>query len=88
MSASSATTPRTSLDMIKTPMKSSAESVVSSNTTLGDTSRASSLWRSVKRHAKEHHDSVNAAYITYYGGAVAVSTAKQQEVWQYQRRSR
>jgi hypothetical protein len=27
------------------------------------------VWQGVKKHAKEHHDSVNAAHATYYGGS-------------------
>ncbi|KAH6653195.1 hypothetical protein BKA67DRAFT_536889 [Truncatella angustata] len=27
-------------------------------------------WAAVKRHAKEHHDSVNSAYAAYYGAPV------------------
>jgi hypothetical protein len=32
-------------------------------------SNAKKAWQAVKKHAKEHHASVNAAYGTYYGGS-------------------
>ncbi|KAF1830150.1 hypothetical protein BDW02DRAFT_508279 [Decorospora gaudefroyi] len=83
MAASTATTPRTSLEMTKSPVTSSSASIGSSQDTLKKPSgKARSLWTSVKRHAKEHHEGMNAAYATYYGQSQA---GRGQEVWEYRR---
>jgi hypothetical protein len=83
MSTSTATTPRTSISDIKAPITSSS-SVYSSDSTLRESSKAKSIWSQIKRHAKEHHESVNAAYVTYYGHGQGQLYGKQ-EVWEYRR---
>jgi hypothetical protein len=47
---------------------SSEESLVEHQAPLmKTTSRGRRLWNEIKRLAKEHHESVNAAYTAYYG---------------------
>lgn len=36
------------------------------------TSSLSKAWKAVKKHAKEHHESVNGAYASYYGAGTSV----------------
>ncbi|KAJ6195984.1 hypothetical protein J3E72DRAFT_48536 [Bipolaris maydis] len=85
------TTPRTSIDKLN-PWKSlsSAISIRSSpcGSTLKEPSKTRSLWNSVKRHTREHHESVNAAYATYYGQGVCLDEhcdGRNQELWRYRR---
>ncbi|KAF2821385.1 hypothetical protein CC86DRAFT_103319 [Ophiobolus disseminans] len=80
MSYSSATTPRTSVELAKEAIVSSSSSISSSSTSA--TSKAHGIWSSIKRHAKEHHQATNAAYATYYGQG---QTRPGQEIWQYKR---
>ncbi|KAA8617795.1 hypothetical protein PtrSN002B_004736 [Pyrenophora tritici-repentis] len=70
MSNSTASTARNSIEDLKsTVTSSSAESIASfgSALTLRERSKVHGIWTSIKRHAKEHHQGVNAAYATYYG---------------------
>lgn len=57
-----------SLEFEKHP---SNESMISRSTSpfssAKPSSKAKQAWQFVKKHAKEHHRSVNAAYATYYG---------------------
>ncbi|KAH7076147.1 hypothetical protein FB567DRAFT_154700 [Paraphoma chrysanthemicola] len=78
MSLSTATTPRTSIDLAK-------DSALTTVTTTPSTSstKARSIWESIKRHAKEHHASTNAAYALYYGQGQM--RTRGQEVWEYKR---
>jgi hypothetical protein len=79
MSLSTATTPRTSVELAK---DSHAITTITS-TTSTSSSKARSIWEAVKRHAKEHHESTNAAYALYYGQGQM--RTKGQEVWEYKR---
>ena len=84
MSYSTATTPRTSIELAKEPVVSS--SAYSVNTATTSKSKVSAIWVAIKRHAKEHHEGVNAAYSAYYGSLDA--RRPQQEVWEYKRGGR
>jgi hypothetical protein len=64
---SSYISPRPSLDSQNSQKSSSSQT---------STSGMSKAWQSVKKAAKEHHQSVNATYETYYcGGLRTTSTA-------------
>jgi hypothetical protein len=80
MSYSTATTPRTSVELAKEAITSSASVTASTSSS----SKARSIWSTIKRHAKEHHDGVNAAFAAYYGQG-EVTKARQQEIWEYKR---
>ncbi|XP_014551919.1 hypothetical protein COCVIDRAFT_111625 [Bipolaris victoriae FI3] len=91
MSVSATTTPRTSTDKLN-PWKSlsSATSITSSTcgSTLKEPSKTRSLWISIKRHTREHHESLNAAYATYYGQGSHLDEhrdGRNQELWRYRR---
>ncbi|KAF3036864.1 hypothetical protein E8E11_001863 [Didymella keratinophila] len=94
--SSTATTPRSSVELAKEGLKIETVSLASSqNIGLPRKSAKSSIWTTVKRHLKEHHDSVNAVYANTYGWAGGVRArssatieereAKTQEVWRYER---
>jgi 3-isopropylmalate dehydratase len=112
--SSTATTPRSSVELAKEDYKIETTSLASSESVSASTWQMqskrsaacssaptkSSLWTAVKRHLKEHHDSVNAVYENTYGwagGVRARSSAtrsgatiehrqgKAQEVWRYER---
>lgn len=83
MSYSTATTPRTSIELAKEAIVSS--SACSVNTATPSKSKVSAIWGAIKRHAKEHHESVNAAYSVYYGAPML--SRPQQEVWEHKRKN-
>jgi hypothetical protein len=45
----------------------------SSQSSTDSTSSMSKAWKAVKKHAKEHHESVNGAYATYYGAGTSAA---------------
>jgi hypothetical protein len=82
MSYSTSTTPRTSVELAKDAIIMSSSSIKTSSTS----SKAHSIWSSIKRHAKEHHEGVNAAFAAHYGqGQGRTIAGKGQEVWEYKR---
>ena len=90
MSNSTASTARNSIQDVKPTITSSSSASFASfesAPTLRERSKVHGLWSSIKRHAKEHHEAVNAAYVTYYGLGGNVNGRKQ-EVWEYQKGGR
>jgi hypothetical protein len=85
MSLSNSTTPRTSLSLVKEPIASCSSSFTTTSSSTSS-SKGKNVWSSIKRHVKEHHDGMNAAYVAYYGGGSSV--ARKQEVWQDKRFAR
>lgn len=83
MSASTATTPRTSIDLVKTP-SISTDTLASSSSSQAYSSKAKGIWQAIKRH----HQELNCAFETYYGQGQHSSAQKQQEVWEYKRSGR
>jgi hypothetical protein len=81
MSLSTATTPRTSIDLAKDAIITSSSSIKTSSAS----SKARGIWSSIKRYAKEHHEGVNAAYAMYYGQGQERTSGRVQEVWEYKR---
>ncbi|KAH3962445.1 hypothetical protein HBH70_162130 [Parastagonospora nodorum] len=84
-SHSTATTPRTSVELAKEAFASSSSSFT---TTASSTKKSSGMWSSIKRHVKEHHEGLNGAYATYYGQGQGVQRLGKQEVWEYKRGGR
>ncbi|KAF2629432.1 hypothetical protein BU25DRAFT_409314 [Macroventuria anomochaeta] len=95
--SSTATTPRSSIELTKSAFKVHTTSIapLSIHTTQ---SKPNKIWQSVKRHVRQHHESVNAVYANYYGqgherrvmlGSDGVrrfdGQDKAQEVWVYER---
>jgi hypothetical protein len=58
--------PRSSMETSKTGFSTSTASI-SSQVSAKSPSVTKKIWTSIKQHAKEHHESVNAAYSVYYG---------------------
>ncbi|KAF2248547.1 hypothetical protein BU26DRAFT_565931 [Trematosphaeria pertusa] len=67
--SSQSLTPRSSLETTKTSFTTSTTSTSTSTASLlpKPSSKAAQLWSAIKKHAKEHHESVNNAYALYYG---------------------
>ncbi|KAF2030733.1 hypothetical protein EK21DRAFT_64889 [Setomelanomma holmii] len=83
MSLSTSTTPRTSIDLAKDSASIITTSTSVSSTSASASSKARSVWESIKRHAKEHHESTNAAYALYY--SQGQMRTRGQEIWEYKR---
>lgn len=58
---------RSSMETTKTDITQSTASLLSSSSSTKLPSKAKQIWSAVKKHAKEHHESVNNAYVYYYG---------------------
>ncbi|KAF2728212.1 hypothetical protein EJ04DRAFT_516765 [Polyplosphaeria fusca] len=59
--------PRSSMDTTKAGSTSSTSSLTKHTESSNKDSGMKKVWQSIKKHAKEHHESVNAAYEVYYG---------------------
>ena len=80
-SYASSTTTRSSIDTTKSGKTTSNELLIESPILMPHVAKPSSktrqAWEFVKRHAREHHESVNAAYATYYGaGQMSINNAR------------
>lgn len=69
------TTGRSSMETTKTGLTTSTASLLSSTSSTKSPSKAKKVWEKVKKHAKEHHESVNNAYAYYYGQGQMVRPA-------------
>jgi hypothetical protein len=65
------TTTLSSIDTLKSGKTTSTVYLVSSASSAKTPSKTQQAWKSVKKHAREHHESVNAAYALYYGQSLA-----------------
>ena len=97
--SSTATTPRSSVELAKDALKVDTSSLVSyaSHTETSQSSgKLNRAWQTVKRHAREHHESVNAVYALYYGQGyerqvlmggerVRAMSGEKRGEWQYER---
>ncbi|KZM21264.1 uncharacterized protein EKO05_0011492 [Ascochyta rabiei] len=94
---STATTPRSSIDIAKSNFNISTSSITSQSSRK---LKMGELWQSIKRHAHEHHKSVNAAYAIFHGpghermvalgqehmqGETQGRSGRHGEVWVYER---
>ncbi|KAF2278027.1 uncharacterized protein EI97DRAFT_281747 [Westerdykella ornata] len=73
--------PRSSFesDLTKTPMSSASSILSKDSLAKGSTKEptmARKAWEAVKRRAKEHHDSVNAAYEVYYSQGINTRSSR------------
>ncbi|KAJ4983637.1 hypothetical protein SVAN01_10848 [Stagonosporopsis vannaccii] len=85
---STTSTPRSSMSLAKSALVDIAPwQGCAQSTSLPPHSKTSRLWQRVKKHMKEHHESVEAVYANVYGmGSGREQTGgKKQEVWVYER---